>query len=91
MLPTDLLQQRRCATHGISNEFLAPLPGGDCCSCAAAAFSRARISCRSPLRAKIAETTPLALITEQGENRNQREKQWILCELSARLHEFRRA
>jgi hypothetical protein len=30
------------------------------------------------LRAKIAETTPLALITEQGENRNQREKQWIL-------------
>ena len=30
------------------------------------------------LRAKIAETTPLALITEQGENRNQREKQWNL-------------
>ena len=31
-----------------------------------------------PLRAKIAETTPLALITEQGENRNQLEKQWNL-------------
>jgi hypothetical protein len=30
------------------------------------------------LRAKIAETTPLALITEQGENRNQLEKQWNL-------------
>jgi hypothetical protein len=32
------------------------------------------------LRAKIAETTPLALITEQGENRNQREKQWNLSD-----------
>ena len=31
-----------------------------------------------PLRANIAETTLLALITEQGENRNQREKQWIV-------------
>ena len=31
-----------------------------------------------PLRANIAETTLLALITEQGENRNQREKQWNL-------------
>jgi transposase-like protein len=30
------------------------------------------------LRANIAETTLLALITEQGENRNQREKQWNL-------------
>ena len=30
------------------------------------------------LRANIAETTHLALITEQGENRNQREKQWNL-------------
>ena len=37
---------------------------------------------RFPLRAKIAETTPLALITEQGENRNQREKQWNLSAFS---------
>src|ERR1041385_4172870 len=34
------------------------------------------LSIEHSLRAKIAETTPLALITEQGENRNQREKQW---------------
>src|SRR6476469_8120200 len=39
------------------------------------------------LRAKIAETTSLALITEQGENRNQREKQW---NLSAFSHGFAR-
>ena len=38
-----------------------------------------------PLRANIAETTPLALITEQGENRNQREKQ---CNLSGFPHGF---
>jgi hypothetical protein len=37
------------------------------------------------LRANIAETTPLALITEQGENRNQREKQ---CNLSGFPHGF---
>jgi hypothetical protein len=37
------------------------------------------------LRAKIAETTPLALITEQGENRNQLEKQW---NLSGFPHDF---
>jgi transposase len=36
-------------------------------------------------RAKIAETTPLALITEQGENRNQFEKQWKLAPPAAAL------
>ena len=29
----------------------------------------------APLRANIVETTPLAVITEQGENRNQREQE----------------
>jgi hypothetical protein len=38
--------------------------------------------CPLSLRANIAETIPLALITEQGENRNQREKQWNLSGFS---------
>ena len=46
--------------------------------------------CNAPnpaLRANIDETAPSAVITEQGENRNQLEKQW---NLSGFLHGFAR-